>query len=358
MPRNNIGGIGEDEIAAAWQQFGAPPADAGATPYARFCIHVAALIAARASAQETGDFATFLMTELMPQDRGLVQADHMPLLEAGNDQIGGACWLVSPSLRDAYRLQIPCASQSLILQSLSNATLGSHPAILLDRRGGLPKAYAYPKGMACPEERDELVIENHPITELELKAALDRFYETTLRTPRAASEGHALKIWKIATKGVPEERPEERIQGRAVDHLRQKFPRHFLRAEPITEDGRVDITMFVPVLSHAGHKSLRYDWVLELKALCDRTSKGAAVGKSKISAAVKSGLEQLVLYREGLNANRGALCCYDMRATDEGSDACFASIAQAAGIHATPLWRWYLYRSTELSRKAKAVIVA
>lgn len=359
MPKkDSIGGIGEDEIAATWQQLGAPPADAGATPFARFCIHIAALISARTAAEETGDFALFLMTELMPQDRNLVQTDHMPLLEAGNDQISGACWLASPSLRDAYRLQIPCANQTLILQSLRSASLGSHPAILLDRRGGAPKVYAYPKGMACPEERDELIVEDHPITELELKAALDRFYETTLRTPRAASEGHALKIWKAAAKGIPEERPEERIQGRAVDHLRQKFPRHFLRAEPVTEDGRIDITMFVPVLSNAGHKSIRYDWVLELKALCDRTSRGTAVGKSKISAAIKSGLEQLVLYRDGLNANRGALCCYDMREADEGADTCFAAIAHAAGGYATPLWRWYLYRSTELSRKAKGVIAA
>jgi hypothetical protein len=349
-----LGGIKESEIAAAWQRVGTPPNDAGATPFARFCIHVVALIAKRAAASEKADFAAFFMTEAMQQDKEAHKATHMPFLESGNDEISGSCWLVSPTLRDAYRLSISCSDQTKILEDVVSASLGSLPAIILDRRAGAPRAYSYPRGLEAPEERDELVIEDRPITEQEMKSALDRFYETALRTPRASSEGHGLKIWKVASKGIPEHRPEERIQGRAVDQLRAKFPRHTLRAEPVTEDGRADITMFSPVLSVGGHMSLRYDWVLELKALCDRTVAGKAVAKAKIVASIISGLEQVVAYKNGFSANRGALCCYDMRADDEGTDACFAHIAESANAQSAPLWRWYLYRSTGNSRKAKS----
>lgn len=355
---DDFGGIEEREIAAAWASVGAPPGDAGATPFARFCIYTVALIAKRAAVSEDGDFAVFLMTEAMQQDRGTLQVTHMPFLENGNDKICKNCWLVSPTLKNAYRLAISCEDQTVLFQDVVSASLGSRPAIVLDRRGGVPKAYSYPKGLAVPEEKDQLVIEDRPITDGEMKTALDRFYETTLRTPRASSEGHGLKIWKTASKGIPEDRPEERIQGRAVDQLRAKFPRHTLRAEPVTEDGRADITMYSPVLSSAGHKSIRYDWVLELKALCDKTTTGRAVAKSRIVSAIKSGLEQVVAYRDGFNANRGALCCYDMRANDEGVETCFSYIATNAAAQNTPLWRWYLYRSTDVSRKAKSTIGA
>jgi hypothetical protein len=351
-----IGGIDESEIAATWERLVVPPGDAGATPFARFCIYVVALISKRAAAPEGGDFAVFLMSEAIRQDKGNLQVTHMPFLENGNDKVSGNCWLVSPTLKDAYRLNIPCTDQTVLFQDVVCASLGSLPTIILDRRGGAPKAYSYPKGLDAPEEKDQLVIEDRPITEQEMKIALDRFYETTLRTPRASSEGHGLKIWKVAWKGIPEERPEERIQGRAVDQLRAKFPRYTLRAEPVTEDGRADIAMFSPVVSAGGHRSLRYDWVLELKALCDKTTTGKAVAKSKIIAAVKSGVEQVVAYREGFSANRGALCCYDMRANDEGPDVCFAHVARQAEAHNAPLWRWYLYRSTENSRKARSTI--
>jgi hypothetical protein len=98
--------------------------------------------------------------------------------------------------------------------------------------------------------------------------------------------------------------------------------------------------------------------VLELKALCDRTTTGKLVGKAKITAAIKKGLEQIVAYRDGFNANRGALCCYDMRSNDEGADTCFAHITKSAEVQKAPLWRWYLYRSTDSSRKAKSTMRA
>jgi hypothetical protein len=186
-----------------------------------------------------------------------------------------------------------------------------------------------------------------------MKEALDRFYETSLRTPQASAEGHGLRIWKKASNGVPEARPEERIQGRAVDQLRAKFPFHDLRAEPVTEDGRADIAMFRKVRSEQGHDSLRFDWVLELKALCDRTSAGKKIGAKTVGDAIRKGLGQLIRYQNAFSAVSGALCFYDLRASDEGDEACFRPIDADARKANAALWRWYLHRSMESSRRAK-----
>jgi len=96
------------------------------------------------------------------------------------------------------------------------------------------------------------------------------------------------------------------------------------------------------------------EWVLELKALCDKTSTtGNPVPESNIREAVEGGLEQAIGYKTSLHAVNAALCCFDMRATDEGDEKCFEHVANAAAAESVPLWRWYLYRSTKHSRAAK-----
>jgi hypothetical protein len=348
-----IGGVKEEEISALWSAEGEPPGEAGASSVARFSRQVTRLIAKRITREENGEFAVFLMSDSVQLEGSRLDGAHMPLLENGNDVISGSVWLTSPMVKDAYRLKLAPVDQTVLFGEIVKIGLTDLPAIVVDWRNGPPIATVYIKGIAKPDDKDQLVIEDRPITDDEMKYALDRFYETSLRTPQVSVEGHALKIWNKASEGRPAERPEERIQGRAVDQLRAKFPLRELRAEPVTENGRADITMFAKVRSEGGHGSIRYDWVLELKALCDRTSTGKIVAGRKIRDAVKKGLDQLVLYCEDLNAARGALCCYDLRASDEGDDTCFKPIVAEAAKCKAHLWRWYLHRSMEGSRKAR-----
>jgi hypothetical protein len=146
------------------------------------------------------------------------------------------------------------------------------------------------------------------------------------------------------------------IQGRLLDVLKATFSCHGLRAEPVTEDGRADIIVYSKALSQASRPATITEWVLELKALCDMTSTGTKIGSGKIPDAIRDGLEQVVAYRLRFNGENAAVCCYDMQKSDVGDEACFAHVTHEAASHKVELWRWYLYRDTKESRKARGYL--
>jgi hypothetical protein len=230
--------------------------------------------------------------------------------------------------------------------------LGEVAALVVDFRGPAPIGRLYRFGLDAPEAYDDVSFDDAPISEAQMKAALDRFHAASLRTPLLVVEAHAPRVWKDSSKGIPEHRPEEKIQGRAIESLRGAFPRHDLRGEPITEDGRADIVISRKTVTKGNLQAVINEWILELKALTDMTSKGTK-STTKIPDAVRSGLEQAMAYRLRLSALNAAVCCYDMRKADEGDTACFAHIVSDAADGKVPLWRWFMYRSAAESRAAQ-----
>ncbi len=228
-------------------------------------------------------------------------------------------------------------------------------------RGGLANRGAVgeviPLGLSNHEDSEEICFDEIPITRTQMKRVLDNFYERSLRTPALVIEGHAKRVWKESEKGVPESRPEEIIQGRLLEALKAVFARHDLRAEPVTDDGRADIVISMRALTSGGLPAVINEWVLELKALADRTTTGNTVAPSNVTQAIQSGLEQAVGYKTQLNALNAALCCYDMRVSDCGDEAAFTHIRDDAEFHDIPLWRWFLFRSTAASRGARVTLV-
>ena len=57
--------------------------------------------------------------------------------------------------------------------------------------------------------------------------------------------------------------------------LRGAFPRHDLRGEPVTEDGRADIVISRKSVTKGNLQAIINEWILELKALTDMTSTGS-----------------------------------------------------------------------------------
>ena len=192
-----------------------------------------------------------------------------------------------------------------------------------------------------------------PIGEEDMKAVLDRFYESGLRTPSAASKGGVQKVWKTASKGVPAERPEQRIQGRLLDWLKSHFLNHDVRPEVDNDEGRVDIVIFLKTPDEHKRMLVRNDWVLELKALNDKSSKEEAIGEAELKGRVKKGLTQVIAYKAALPSEFAALCCYDLRKEDIGDEKCFKEVAKAAKQNEIHLWRWYLHRNAESARNAR-----
>jgi len=142
-----------------------------------------------------------------------------------------------------------------------------------------------------------------------------------------------------------------------MTHLLGRWPRLFVRAEVINEDGRLDLEVFAKLKDPVGENVVKILWILELKALADKGSTGSKVYDTTIRAAIKKGLGQALAYREAQHGNQIALCCFDMRATNLTDAEVFKEIATEANDNDVRLWRWYLYRSTEEAREAKRAAI-
>lgn len=354
--RGSTGAFDPSEIEEYVIEAGGPPTEAGASLTARFSRRVSDLVVRRVSKGEKGCVTVFLRSESLVEDSRRCVTVESPLLAHGEESLSGRIWLSTASLNAAFEVRLEWNSVQSLYEAIRRSGFGKTPALVIDWRLPHPTGRLYRKGLDDPEDAEPIYFEEAPIAAAAMKEVLDRFYERSLRTPSLASEGHARKVWKSATQGIPEHRPEEIIQGRLLDVLKTIFLRHEVRAEPVTSDGRADIIVYSKSLTQSNRPAIIYEWVLELKALCDKTNTGNNIPKSKLLAAVNSGLEQVVAYRKQLNGENAALCCYDMQACDQGDSSCFDTVQEDAKHSDVSLWRWYLFRSTSASRAAKRLL--
>lgn len=349
---DKFGGVRLSEIEAAsrTQPF---PGHAGASPLARFVHKISSLVSIRKEMGEMGGVSVFLQSHALETDvEGRLCCEH-PLLATGNEPIQHQVWLANAVVGTAYALQIDCTDAGTLVRSIRDAGLGSLPAVFVDWRGAVPVGRLFLQGVSYPDAVEEVKLVYAEIDIDDLKGCLDNFYRTTLQTPFLITEGHGARIWKKPSQGHPEERPEERIQGHLIDHLRSRYTRHVVRAEVSNEFGRCDLVIYANLYDIAGEKFVVKEWILELKALTDRTSEGESVANSVVSAAIEKGVRQAVTYREKEHARKAALCCYDMRAQETSDAECFAHVAAEANDNNVLLWRWYLFRSAEAARRAR-----
>lgn len=347
-----LGGISLAEIEAAAREM-PPPDNAGASPAERFVLKVAALVRLRQEQGDSGGVAVFLQSELLLSDAEGCSGVFYPFIATGNDPITERVWLSNATLGAAYALDVDCSNQAVIFERVRAAGFHTLPALVIDWRGAVPAGRFYARGLGDLEHVQEVLLAYTGITQDDLKACLDTAYTTSLATPQRVAEGHAEQIWTDAAKGWPAHRPEERIQAKLINHLRARYTKHVIRAERKNNDGITDLMIFAHTRDVAGEKVVVNEWVLELKTLTDRTETGNVVGTPAIKKRISDGLIQAISYRNEEHARRAALCCYDMRATDEGDDVCFAEIRDDADEENVVLWRWHLLRSSKEIRSLK-----
>jgi hypothetical protein len=235
---SSLGGISPEEVREFAADFEAPPTEAGASLTSRFSRHVSNLIVARIPKGETGQFSIFLRSEALLEDAQRWKSVENPLLAHAEDPVSGRIWLSTASLGSAFELLLEWQDVASLFKAVRQAGFGSVPALVVDWRGNQPTGRLYRSGLNDAEDCEAVFFEEAPISVTQLKEVLDSFYEKSLRTPALVVEGHANRVWKDPSKGIPEHRPEEVIQGRLLDVLKATFSRHGLRAEPVTEDGR------------------------------------------------------------------------------------------------------------------------
>lgn len=358
VEEKRTGGVTAEEIAAIATINELPP-EAGASLDSRFCLDIAKLVSARMAAGDNGGFTVFLRSEALADDAARHPGTHVPMLRLANDCVVGGIWLTTVGLRSSHKLNLDIDTQGQFFAAVTTAGYGTLPTVVVDWRGPAPVGHLYRRGLTHDDDVYQVNFTDLPIGEGELKAAIDRFYEGSLRTPALTTEGHAKRIWGPETgdaaKGIPSPRPEETIQGRLLDVLKGCFPGRRWRAEPVTDDGRADI-VGARHTSLDGRRASIIEWVLELKALTDMTSTGKGISASAAAGAIESALEQVLAYAVNLNAERAALCFFDLRKEHIEDSECFAEIADQAKDSNIPLWRWFLYRSTKASRAAKCYV--
>lgn len=352
---SRIGGISRQEIEDLSSSL-PDLTQAGSSAETRFSANVVKLIRVRADKGETGGVAVFLCANTQLTDVKGVKTVQKSLLGMGNEPILNAAWLTDVAIGSALQaIEMNLSDPDTLHSQITKMGLAALPAIIVDWRSSAPRIRFFPMGVTQSSVTIDIILDDDPLTASAVRDCLDNFHDTTLRTPLLIASGHGQKIWGNASKGVPLERPEERIQGRLLDHLRAKFSAHHIRAEQDTKLGRYDLQISRHFENQDGKKYTVNEWLLELKALCDKTSSGKKTGSPKsYNDALSNGITQADEYKKSENALNAALCCYDMREKDDGDQSCFSSVKSQGSKCAVHLWRWYLARSSSAARKASA----
>ncbi len=351
MPEAHVGGVPEAEIQALFDDEGVP-FEAGTDRIGRFLRKLAALVITRIQRGDAGPFAMFLLGEEVRQRVGSCgcASKPKPLFSNGNDPIGTRVWMMNARLAETHELDIDFIDDGDTFAAVTAAGLGDLPAVTLDLRTlGEPRLSLFPDGCDQPGVKYEIDINDRPIDPARMKAALNKFYDDNLRTPMIAKAGHATSPWLKASKGVPNERPEEVIEGRLLPQLKALFPRHLSRSQPPNEDGIIDIAVYMDEPTRSGQPGRRCDYILELKALADRTTSDHP-SSTNHGEQIEKGYIQAFAYRRREQSLQAALCLFDMRAADFTDETCFADVKERAVVENIDLWRWKLLRSSEEGR--------
>lgn len=346
----DLGNFTPEEIARLAQDVQIPER-AGATPTERFVKQVSELVTLRIAAGESAGVSIFLRSDALESDIEGHTWERLPFLRNGYDPVSSKVLLSNAALGVAYAVGVDGFAEDGFA-GVKALGLGKLPALIVDWRGPTPKASLYSSGVDHPEDVQDVYLVQADISAEDLKAGLDEFYAKRLRTPSLVVQGHSQRIWGDPAKGWPADRPEERIQGVLMTYLSARYSRFEIRAEVVNEEGRLDLLIFAKLKDGIGDKIVKKLWILELKALTDRTVSGGTVPADHVPAAIEKGLTQAISYREAEHVNQAALCCFDMRAEDLGDSAVFAHVATEANDNEVHLWRWFLYRSSESSRDA------
>ena len=347
-----LGSFTEAEIAEIAQDVQIPE-QAGASPTERFVRQISELVALRVAAGEAEGISIILRSDALASDVEGQTCERFPYLRNGHDPISQRVFVSNAVLGLAYAIQVD-ESAADQMAAVQQAGFGRLPALIIDWRGDAPKAALYGSGVDNPDDVQDVYLTETDITPEDLKAGLDDFYTKRLRTPSLVVQGNSVRVWgEEPAKGWPAERPEEKIQGVLMNFLYARYSRFDVRAEVVNEDGRLDLIIFAKLFDGSGAKIVKNVWVLELKALTDRTSTGGPVAAKAVEHAIEKGLTQAISYKEAGHVNQAAMCCFDMRSTDLGNEAVFDHVTKEANDNEVHLWRWYLYRSSEANRAAR-----
>lgn len=221
--------------------------------------------------------------------------------------------------------------------------------VYISRRGGFSTLSWYPKGLADESDQEVFdVTEAEPTVE-HITKAIDSVHNGQLMTPDQLSKEE--DVWVDSSKGWAHENAEARVQRAVRIGLLGRFPQPYrVLMEQPDKQGRTDIEILEDMQDR---HEVKHHAVLELKVLREKGSTGNPYSATAIDKHMDDGVNQAHSYGEGRNFEERMLCCFDMRATNAGSDVVFAPLREKANQLRVHLRHWFLYRSSEHFRACK-----
>ena len=296
---------------------------------------------------DEGDVAIFVLKPGPPVS--FPNAPREPMIDNGLTMVVGRLWFTAAAVASAHYVDLPQDASDDGLFSFVTDELGhgSQPALFFDGRTVSPELRWYPDGLGEPDNVEVKPLMGD-VNADDVAAAIDKLYLDCLVTPVSLPLGGTL--WSNAASFWPREHVESVVQSHVKISLVSRFPFCTIRHEQTQQTGRSDLE--IEETDPFNHNSVVRHAIIELKVLRSFGSTGSPVSNSDAKEWIEEGVRQAAAYRAVKSAGWSALCCFDMRRTDAGYDACFAHVRDSAATKEVTLWRWFLYESSYSYRRA------
>ena len=348
-----LGQWADGDFAATVSRHRGAGVDADLPDDTRFVAGVAQLViqraaeAARLREQDQPGIAIFVLCASPPAAAG--NTKRVPMVDNGLTTVTGRLWFATPAVISARYLELPNSADDdahfhYVAEDLG---LGEEPTLIFDSRVASNRLRWYPEGLARDEAVEFPPLDGDVTTE-EVFEAIDLLHERCFVTPSGLPQ--RVNLWQRASGHWPREDAEALVQSHLKAGLTLRFPYCKVRHEQTQTAGRTDLEIerFNPL----DRSSVTYQAILELKVLRTFRHTGTSVSDAETKEAISEGVRQAVSYREHKAARWSALCCFDMRRSDGGDEACFAHVQGSADAGDVTLKRWFLYASPAEYRMA------
>lgn len=337
----------EDMLSVAYDSLGEDPEID--TPWLGIAIQaIAKAVSARirndAYTSDSKTLSVFMVTERPRSEAGALAADREPIADNGSLSFAGCFWITGPAFKSAYRRLFTATTPAGIFCEVENLGLGDRPVFVFDPNATDLELRYYPRGLSDTETVQSFLISQHEFSIEALDRVLQRFYETSIRTPdsKLGREGP----WNDPEKYIPRPDTEAFLQNWLKIAVNAFFQSPFsCEFEKPGNEGRCDLML---VSRHPTQKNTQiHHAVMELKVLRSRTSGNNPVSATARETAIEGGLKQAIAYKNEQNAAMAMLCCFDMRTVSHCDDNnCFSSISERAKASDIELRRYRLYGSS------------
>ena len=298
-------------------------------------------------ASDDGDVAIFVLKPGPPVT--VPDASREPMVDNGRTMVVGRLWFTAAAVVSAHYVDLPrnASDDELFSFVADDLSLGSQPALFFDGRTVSSELRWYPEGLGDPDNVEVKPLTGD-VTPDDVFAAVDKLYWECLVTPVSLPLGG--NLWSDPSKYRPRENVESLLQSHVKISLVSRFPFCTVRHEQTQQTGRSDLE--IEQADPFDRTSFIRHAIIELKVLRSYGSKGSPVSSSEVDKWIEEGVRQAAAYRAVKTARWSALCCFDMRRTDPGYEACFNHVRDCAVAKDVTLWRWFLYESSASYRQA------